>query len=158
MASAESLCHTETDPDFSILTIGTQNNCDSVTQVLDVPLVLPFLAQGKTTGVTLEGVTDLQKQYESRFGPGDYRPNLFVSYWAFRAMIGIPVDTGAVRPCGVVAHPAWTHTRVDVVRPVRAVDDPDAVPGQQRGLDLHRDGPPTLDRRTEPRPVISWSE
>jgi cytochrome d ubiquinol oxidase subunit I len=44
--------------------------------------------------VTLEGVTDLQKQYESRFGPGDYRPNLFVSYWAFRAMIGfllIPV-------------------------------------------------------------------
>ena len=94
MASAESLCNTETDPDFSVLTIGTHNNCESVTRVLDVPLVLPFLAQGKTSGVTLEGVTDLQKQYESRFGPGDYRPNLFVSYWAFRAMIGfllIPV-------------------------------------------------------------------
>ena len=30
MASAESLCHTETDPDFSILTVGTHNNCDSV--------------------------------------------------------------------------------------------------------------------------------
>ena len=47
MASAESLCHTETDPDFSILTVGTHNNCDSVTHVIEVPYVLPFLAEGQ---------------------------------------------------------------------------------------------------------------
>jgi cytochrome d ubiquinol oxidase subunit I len=89
MASAESLCHTETDPDFSILTVGTQNNCDSITQLIDVPYVLPFLAEGEFSGVTLQGVKDLQQQYQQRFGPGDYRPNLFVTYWAFRAMIGL---------------------------------------------------------------------
>ncbi|MDY6871855.1 MAG: cytochrome ubiquinol oxidase subunit I [Actinomycetota bacterium] len=89
MASAESLCDTATDPDFSILTVGTHNNCDSVIHVLDVPFVLPFLAEGQFSGVTLEGVNDLQAQYEERFGPGDYRPNLFVTYWAFRAMIGL---------------------------------------------------------------------
>jgi cytochrome d ubiquinol oxidase subunit I len=89
MASAESLCHTETDPDFSILTIGTHNNCDSVTHVIEVPYVLPFLAESKFEGVTLQGVKDLQQSYEQRFGPGDYRPNLFVTYWAFRAMIGL---------------------------------------------------------------------
>jgi len=89
MASAESLCHTETDPNFSILTVGTQNNCDSVTRLIDVPYVLPYLAEGQFSGVTLEGVTDLQRQYQERFGPGDYRPNLFVTYWAFRAMIGL---------------------------------------------------------------------
>jgi cytochrome bd ubiquinol oxidase subunit I len=89
MASAESLCHTETDPDFSILTVGTQNNCDSVTRLIDVPYVLPYLAESQFSGVTLEGVTDLQQQYQERFGPGDYRPNLFVTYWAFRAMIGL---------------------------------------------------------------------
>jgi cytochrome bd ubiquinol oxidase subunit I len=88
MASAESLCHTETDPKFSILTVGTHNNCDGVTHVLEVPYVLPFLAEGKFTGVTLQGVEDLQKQAVEKFGPGDYRPNLFVTYWAFRAMIG----------------------------------------------------------------------
>lgn len=88
MASAESLCHTETDPHFSILTVGTHNNCDSVTRVIEVPYVLPFLAESKFTGVTLEGVQDLQKQAVEKFGPGDYRPNLFVTYWAFRAMIG----------------------------------------------------------------------
>lgn len=88
MASAESLCHTETDPNFSILTIGTQNNCDSITRVLEVPGVLPYLAEGSFTGVTLQGVEDLQLQYEEQFGPGNYRPNLFVTYWTFRAMIG----------------------------------------------------------------------
>lgn len=89
MASAESLCHTETDPDFSILTVGTHNNCDSVTHVLEVPFVLPWLAEGEFTGVELEGVVDLQRAYNEKFGPGDYRPNLFVTYWSFRAMIGL---------------------------------------------------------------------
>ncbi|MEV0687509.1 cytochrome ubiquinol oxidase subunit I [Nocardia sp. NPDC050378] len=89
MASAESLCHTETDPDFSVLTVGTHNNCDSVIHVLKIPYVLPFLAEDKFSGVTLEGVVDLQKTYNVEFGPGDYRPNLFVTYWSFRAMIGL---------------------------------------------------------------------
>ncbi len=89
MASAESLCNTETDPNFSVLTVGTQNNCDSITQLIHVPYVLPFLAEGKFSGVTLQGVNDLQQDHQERFGPGDYRPNLFVTYWAFRAMIGL---------------------------------------------------------------------
>lgn len=94
MASAESLCDTQTDPDFSILTVGRQNNCDSLTRVIEVPYVLPFLAERKTEGVTLRGVRDIQQDYVQRFGPNDYRPNLFVTYWSFRAMIGflaIPV-------------------------------------------------------------------
>jgi cytochrome d ubiquinol oxidase subunit I len=89
MAAAESLCHTETDPGFSVLTVGTHNNCDSITRVIEVPYVLPFLAEGKFSGVTLEGTKDLQQQYEQKFGPEWYVPNLFVTYWSFRAMIGL---------------------------------------------------------------------
>jgi cytochrome bd ubiquinol oxidase subunit I len=89
MASAESLCDTETDPDFSVLTIGTHNNCGSVTEVIKAHYVLPFLAEGRLSGVTLQGVQDLQREYQQRFGPDDYRPNLFVTYWSFRAMIGL---------------------------------------------------------------------
>ncbi|HEY2499937.1 MAG TPA: cytochrome ubiquinol oxidase subunit I [Mycobacterium sp.] len=94
MASAESLCNTETDPDFSVLTVGTHNNCESITRVIEVPYVLPFLADSRFSGVTLQGVRNIQQQDEQRFGPNDYRPNLFVTYWSFRAMIGflaIPV-------------------------------------------------------------------
>jgi len=89
MASAESLCDTQTDPNFSILTVGTHNNCDSISRVIEVPYVLPFLAQGRTSDVTLRGVRDIQRDYQNRFGPNDYRPNLFVTYWSFRAMIGL---------------------------------------------------------------------
>ncbi|BBZ13926.1 cytochrome ubiquinol oxidase subunit I [Mycobacterium branderi] len=89
MASAESLCDTQTDPDFSILTVGRQNNCDALTRVIEVPYVLPFLAEGRVNGVTLQGVRDIQRDYQQRFGPNDYRPNLFVTYWSFRAMIGL---------------------------------------------------------------------
>ena len=105
MASAESLCYTETDPNFSILTIGTHNNCESVIHVLDVPWVLPFLAEGKFSGVTLEGVLDLQQRYEMMFGPGNYQPNLFVTYWSFRAMIGLMAGSLAI------AFFSWLFTR-----------------------------------------------
>ncbi|MCX0269776.1 cytochrome ubiquinol oxidase subunit I [Nocardia zapadnayensis] len=114
MASAESLCHTETDPDFSILTVGTHNNCDSVTHVLEVPFVLPWLAEGKFTGVELEGVVDLQRAYNEKFGPGDYRPNLFVTYWSFRAMIGLAAGAALLVFAGLwmtrrgrVPHQRW---------------------------------------------------
>ncbi|MFD1810605.1 cytochrome ubiquinol oxidase subunit I [Rhodococcus gannanensis] len=101
MASAESLCHTETDPSFSILTIGTQNNCDSVTRVIEVPGILSYLAEGSFSGVTLQGVEDLQVQYEEQFGPGNYRPNLFVTYWSFRAMIGLAAGSALLAIVGL---------------------------------------------------------
>lgn len=100
MASAESLCHTATDPEFSVLTVGTHNNCDSVSHVIEVPGVLPWLAEGKFGGVTLDGVKDLQVSYNEKYGPGDYRPNLFVTYWSFRAMIGWVAGSGAIALLG----------------------------------------------------------
>ena len=88
MASAEALCRTETDPYFSVLSVSTMNNCETAIHVIDVPFVLPFLAQGKFTGVTLQGAMDLNEQYQQLYGEGNYIPNLFVTYWSFRLMIG----------------------------------------------------------------------
>lgn len=105
MASAESLCHTEADPMFSVLTIGTHNNCDSVHHLLELPWVLPFLAEGRFSGVTLEGVQDLQHESELLYGAGNYSPNLFVTYWAFRLMIGLMAGSG------VLLAASWWFTR-----------------------------------------------
>ena len=105
MASAESLCHTTSDPMFSVLTVGTHNNCDSVIHLIELPWVLPFLAEGKFSGVTLQGVQDLQAQAEAMYGPGLYSPNLFVTYWAFRMMIGLMAGSLAL------AFFAWLFTR-----------------------------------------------
>jgi cytochrome d ubiquinol oxidase subunit I len=100
MASAESLCHTQLDPAFSILTAGTHNNCDSITHLIEVPGVLPWLATGDFSGVTLDGVKDLQVSYNEKYGAGDYRPNLFVTYWTFRAMIGWAIGSALLALVG----------------------------------------------------------
>ncbi|WP_033378029.1 cytochrome ubiquinol oxidase subunit I [Corynebacterium lubricantis] len=91
MASAEALCHTEMDPYFSVLSVSTMNNCDTAVHLLDVPFVLSYLAEGKFTGVELQGALELNAQYQDLYGPGNYIPNLFVTYWSFRLMIGFMV-------------------------------------------------------------------
>ncbi|OAT66715.1 cytochrome BD ubiquinol oxidase subunit I [Mycobacteroides immunogenum] len=101
MASAESLCFTEKDPKFSVLTVGTHNNCASVIHAISLPYILPFLAESKFTGVTLQGVEDLQKEYEQKFGPRNYRPNLFVTYWSFRMMIGLAAGSALLALAGL---------------------------------------------------------
>ncbi|CAM5456509.1 Cytochrome bd-II oxidase subunit 1 OS=Tsukamurella paurometabola OX=2061 GN=appC PE=3 SV=1 [Tsukamurella paurometabola] len=91
---------TETGASFSLLTIGTHNDCESVQHVLSVPYLTSFLANGDPNS-TLKGVTELQAEAVEKFGPGDYRPNLFVSYWAFRAMMGWSVGSGVLALAGL---------------------------------------------------------
>ncbi|ORM30524.1 cytochrome ubiquinol oxidase subunit I [Williamsia sp. 1135] len=95
MASAESLCSTETGVGFSVLAIGTQNNCEAVTHLIEIPNLLSFLADNNFNS-TLQGVEELQAEHVANFGPGNYKPNLFVTYWAFRAMMGWAVGSGAL--------------------------------------------------------------
>src|SRR5690606_36542119 len=109
MASGELLGPTYADPDLSVLAVGTHNDCDGVTHLIGVPYVLPYLAEGQFTGIPLDGVEDLQQAYVDKFGPGDYRPNLFVTDWSFRAMIGL--SAGAL----LLVVAGWWVTRRDRV-------------------------------------------
>jgi len=86
MAAAEALYDTTESAPFSILTIGTLDGSRPVFQV-DIPSVLSFLATGDF-GATVEGVNDLEAQYDLKYGPGDYTPNIPLAYWSFRLMIG----------------------------------------------------------------------
>ena len=86
MAAAEALYDTTDSAPFSLFTIGTLDGSRSVFQI-DVPSVLSFLATGDFKA-TVEGVNDLQAQYEEKYGPGEYTPNIPLAYWSFRLMIG----------------------------------------------------------------------
>jgi cytochrome d ubiquinol oxidase subunit I len=86
MAAAEALYNTTDSAPFSLFTIGTLDGSRSVFQI-DVPSVLSFLATGDFKA-TVQGVNDLQAQYESTYGPGNYTPNIPLAYWSFRLMIG----------------------------------------------------------------------
>jgi cytochrome d ubiquinol oxidase subunit I len=87
MAAAEALYETSQPASFSILTIGSLDGSEELFSIR-IPYLLSFLATGDFNG-QVEGINDLQAQYEQHFGPGDYTPNIPVAYWTFRLMIGV---------------------------------------------------------------------
>lgn len=101
-AAAELVCKTETDPNFSVITKAPNNSCENAEEIIGVPHVLSLLLENKTSGVTVEGVENLQKQYEETYGPGNYRPNLLVTYWTFRLMIAMGVLSAILAIVGLV--------------------------------------------------------
>ena len=44
-----------------------------------------MLATGTWNG-EVQGLNELQAQYEQQYGPGDYVPNVFIQYWSMRVM------------------------------------------------------------------------
>ena len=61
---------------------------DSLAFNIEIPGLLSFMATDSFNG-RVEGINDLQREYEQRYGPGDYVPVLGLTYWAFRIMIGL---------------------------------------------------------------------
>src|SRR5690606_15420645 len=95
-AAAEGLCHTEERAPFSLFTVGNlQGDCDTVTHVVAIPGLTSYLATGSWEGEVL-GLEELQEIYTERYGPGEYRPNLAVTFWSFRFMIGLGLISMAV--------------------------------------------------------------
>lgn len=105
MAAAEGAC--QDTGDLSLITIGSfttdgAHDCDQVTTYLVLPGMLSFLAKG-TFDETVPGIDTLVPIYEENYGATlpddaflgdragetiDYVPNMAVTYWGFRIMIG----------------------------------------------------------------------
>ncbi|MCO7240926.1 cytochrome ubiquinol oxidase subunit I [Aeromicrobium sp. CnD17-E] len=97
MAAAEGLYEDEAPASFSLLTVGTLDGSEPLFEV-KIPRLLSFLGTGTWDG-EVRGIDSLQEEYEQRFGPGDYAPNIPVTYWTFRAMItagGLAMVGGAL--------------------------------------------------------------
>jgi cytochrome d ubiquinol oxidase subunit I len=86
MAAAEALYDTTSNAPFSLLTIGTLDQSKPVFQI-DLPSVLSLLSTGNPDGV-VQGINNLEQQYDKKYGAGNYTPNIPLAYWSFRLMIG----------------------------------------------------------------------
>ncbi|MFG6444082.1 cytochrome ubiquinol oxidase subunit I [Microbacterium sp. P07] len=89
MAAAEAMYNTAcgADASFSIFSLGTPDGSAEVWS-LRVPWLLSLLSTHSLDGC-VEGINDLQAQYTAQFGAGDYTPVIWVTYWAFRWMMGL---------------------------------------------------------------------
>jgi cytochrome d ubiquinol oxidase subunit I len=97
MAAAEGLYDDAKPAPFSILTVGTLDGSEEVFK-LEVPKLLSFLGTGSFDG-EVRGIDSLQAEYEQKYGPGEYAPNIPVTYWTFRLMIttgGLAMLAGVV--------------------------------------------------------------
>lgn len=86
MAAAEALYEDADGASFSLFSIGTLDGSEEV-WAIRVPKVLSFMATGNPEG-HVEGINNVQQRYEQLYGPGDYKPNIPVTYWMFRFMMG----------------------------------------------------------------------
>lgn len=86
MAAAEALWEDADPAPMSLFTIGNEPERKDVFAI-KVPGLLSFLAYNRFDGL-VKGVTNLQDEYEEKYGPGNYVPPVAVSYWTFRLMVG----------------------------------------------------------------------
>jgi cytochrome d ubiquinol oxidase subunit I len=94
MAAAEALYESEKPASFSVFTLGTLDGSREVFSV-KIPYLLSFLGTGSLDG-EVKGINPLQESYEKLYGPGSYKPNIPLTYWTFRLMIGVGMASVAV--------------------------------------------------------------
>jgi len=71
---------------FSALQVGGFSTSDETTnKIIPIPHLLSVLATG-TWGGAVTGLNQLQRQYQQKYGPGNYIPNVAIQYWSMRVM------------------------------------------------------------------------
>jgi cytochrome bd ubiquinol oxidase subunit I len=86
IAAAEALWNTcDSHCPFSIFQTGGGNNDPTPTKIIEVPDLLSILATNHVDG-EVQGMNQLQAQYQKEYGPGNYIPNVFIQYWGMRVM------------------------------------------------------------------------
>ncbi len=85
IAAVEGLWETTNGAPFSIYASIDEKNMKN-SNAIEVPGLLSFIAKDDFNA-PMEGIKDLQKKDEQKYGPGDYVPDVKSMFWAFRAMI-----------------------------------------------------------------------
>lgn len=88
MAAAEAQWQESEDPaPFTVLASINSDDKKNDYQ-LQIPYLLSFLSYNTFSG-SVDGLNDLQAEYEDKYGPGNYIPSVPTLFWAFRTMTGI---------------------------------------------------------------------
>ncbi len=106
MAAAEAIWDTQAPASFSVFTIGTPDGQSELFS-LRVPYLLSFMATGDPDG-EVEGINDVQRDSEDRFGPGDYRPIIPVITLACRS----PVTATPTPKSSATTNPIFSDSRM----------------------------------------------
>ncbi|MFB8188251.1 cytochrome ubiquinol oxidase subunit I [Microbacterium sp. NPDC055988] len=104
MAAAEATFNTVCGPDasFSLFTLGTPDGSSELFSIR-VPYLLSLLST-HTLDACVHGINDLNAEYAQTYaatGLEDFAPILWITYWAFRWMIGLGIAAALVAVVGL---------------------------------------------------------
>lgn len=104
MAAAEATFNTVCGPDaaFSLFTLGTPDGSSELFSIR-VPYLLSLLST-HTFDACVHGINDLNAEYAQTYastGLTDFAPILWITYWAFRWMIGLGIAAALVAVAGL---------------------------------------------------------
>jgi cytochrome bd ubiquinol oxidase subunit I len=85
---------------FSVFQIGGGKNDETPTKIIAIPHLLSLLADDQWDG-PVEGLNELNQQYQQQYGVGNYVPNVFVQYWSMRVMAYLAVVVFLIALLGV---------------------------------------------------------
>jgi cytochrome d ubiquinol oxidase subunit I len=89
MAAAEALYTTEAPASFSLFALGPWQKHPNKNLVnIAIPHGLSILATNSWGG-RVEGMNDIQARDVAKYGPGNYKPIVGITYWSFRIMTGL---------------------------------------------------------------------
>ncbi len=86
MAASEALWHTSPyhAPWSLVAWIDTLHHRNPID--IEIPYALSILSYNHTYG-SVPGIDELQAQYVQQYGPGNYIPSIWVTFWTFRLMV-----------------------------------------------------------------------
>ncbi|MET8958220.1 cytochrome ubiquinol oxidase subunit I [Streptomyces sp. NPDC004074] len=99
MAAAEALWDGESPAPFSIFAYGDVSKGHNSVE-LSVPGLLSFLANDDFSSY-VPGINDTNSAEQQKYGPGDYRPIIPVTFWGFRWMIGFGMASFTIGLAGL---------------------------------------------------------
>lgn len=88
MAAADAVFETEEGVGLSLFATGDfETNPEKLNRNVEIPNLLSFIATGKPMG-EVEGINNINAEYQEKYGPGEYSPVVWVAYWSWRVMLG----------------------------------------------------------------------
>jgi cytochrome bd ubiquinol oxidase subunit I len=85
LAATEAIWESEAPASFSPITIFDADGRGEIWSIR-IPYVMSLLACNNLD-CEIQGINNLQAEYEAKYGPGNYIPSVVTAYWTFRIMM-----------------------------------------------------------------------
>lgn len=89
MAAADAVFETKDGAGLSLFATGDfKSNPEGLNRNVEIPNALSYITTGYPNG-EIQGINDINREYQEKYGPGEYAPVVAVAYWSWRVMLGI---------------------------------------------------------------------